>query len=723
MSGKHNFTIALMILGLSLLLTLSFFSYSSGQKYLESSAIQVQSEKVIELTHTIQISVERAETAQRGYLMTDHAPFLKAYQDAVADTKSGLKNLGELVANNPSQAKIAHDLESLVFGRLGYLQDDIYLADNGKKPEAFDRVKSGMGQQTMTWVRETFHKFLDQEAILLAGRTDRAKRDFKTASILVFTGLIASFLLLLFVTLALRGENKLRQAAEKRANDASEMKSQFLANMSHEIRTPLNGIIGMTKILSETQLDEEQKDFLTILRDSSNALLTLINQILDLSKIESGKLNLEETHFELRPLVESAKSILDYTASSKGLTLVTKIEDNVPDQYLGDPTRLRQIMLNLLNNAIKFSAEGTVQLKISRRGERDSVSELFFEVIDQGIGIDKKAQARLFKTFSQADESTTRKFGGTGLGLAITKQLVELMGGQIAVDSQPGRGSRFYFNVKMKPAKFKATKHDAANGAAHETAAAHTVLASSLAAHILVAEDNQTNQKVIGAMLKRMGCTFEFAETGYDAMQALTLGGSFDLVLMDGQMPKMDGYEATRRIRAGEAGMAHKKIPVIAVTANAIKGDVERCLAAGMDDYVAKPISQDDLQIKIQKWLLRSGRSLDPKTLQSMAKLETVDNKSLLNELIQIFNTTAPKTFKEMRGLLAKKDFDGLNRIGHAFKSTCANVGAVKMRGLAGRLETVKPTDQDDEARKLIDALELEYKNVAEELKKYVNAA
>jgi two-component system, sensor histidine kinase len=712
MRRRPNFTIVFTVLGLSLLPTLSFFSYSSGQKYLESSAVQIQSEQIISLTYKIQNSIERAETAQRGYLMTEHEPFLKDYKEAVTSTKSDLKNLRSLVANERSQAKTIQDLENLIFGRLGYLQDDIYLVDNGKKPEAFARVRSGMGQQTMTWVREMFQKFLEEEAVLLSSRTARAKSDFKTASILVFTGLLASFLFLFVVTLALRAEVKLRQSAEKRAYDTSAMKSQFLANMSHEIRTPLNGIIGMTKILSDTRLDSEQIDYLDTLRDSSNSLLTLINQILDLSKIESGKLNLEETHFELRPLVESTKSILDFSASANGLTLVISIADDVPNQYIGDPLRLRQVMLNLINNAIKFSSEGTIKLKISKRKEQDSITELFFEVSDQGIGIEKKALGRLFKNFSQADESTTRRFGGTGLGLAITKQLVELMGGQIGVESQAGRGSRFYFTLRLKIAKYQQLKVQVASTAPKS---------DFLQGHILVAEDNIANQKVVGAMLKRMGCTFEFADNGFDAIRALALG-SFDLLLMDGQMPKMDGYEATRRIRAGEAGLPRKKIPIIAVTANAIKGDLEKCLAAGMDDYVAKPISQDDLHVKIQKWLLTSGRTLDTQVLQSMAKLETPDNKSLLNELIELFNDSAPKTFKDFQGLLAKKDFTGLSHLAHTFKSTCANVGAIRMRSLAGRLEMVQPTDEVEEVRKLIDALEQEYKNVAGELKKYVAA-
>ncbi len=709
MRGNKNFTIFLTVLGLGLLLTLSFFSYISGKKYLQSSAVQIQSEQVISLTYKIQNSIERAESAQRGYLMTQHEPFLKAYREAETSAKSDLKQLRKLVVQDAGQAKIALNLESLVFARLGYLQDNIYLVDQGKHVEAFQRVKSGMGQQTMVWVRETFQEFVKQEAILLSSLTMRVKNDFSIASNLVFTGLLASFVLLSFVTVALRSEVKLRQAAETRAYDSSSMKSQFLANMSHEIRTPLNGVIGMTKVLSDTPLNSEQVGYLGTLRDAAHSLHTLINQILDISKIESGKLVLEETHFELRSLVGSTKSILDYTAKVKGLNLVIDIGSDVPDQFLGDSLRLRQILLNLLNNSIKFSSEGNVTLKISKRTEQDSVTQLFCEVTDQGIGIEKSALRRLFKNFSQADESTTRRFGGTGLGLAITKQLVELMGGEINVESQPGRGSRFYFYINLKIAKYEKREDEA------------PVQAEILQGHVLVAEDNVTNQQVVGAMLKQMGCTFEFADDGVECMRALTLG-SFDLVLMDGQMPKMDGYEATKRIRAGEAGQTHKKIPIIAVTANAIKGDLEKCLSAGMDDYVPKPISQDDLHLKIQKWLLASGRTLDMTTISAMRELQTPDNKCLLDSLIDALNSTAYKTFKDLRSHLARKDFNELSQLAHKFKSTCANVGAVRMRSLSARLEMLQGADDPREIEKLIDALEQEYKIVAQELKRYAAA-
>lgn len=713
MRQRGNIVLILTVLGLGLLLVISFFSYGSAQKYVASNAVQIQSEKIIALANRIQISIERAETAQRGYLMTLHTPFLDTYREAVDLAKADFKRLMELVSEKEAQEKIFRDLDELILARLGYLQDDIYLAENGRQAEAFERVRSGLGQQTMDQVREAFMQFMNREADLLKSRTAQANRDFKTASLMVLAGLLVAFMLLQAATMTLKGEIGRRKEAEKKAYDASEMKSQFLANMSHEIRTPLNGIIGMTRILSETNLDEEQVEFVHTIRDSSNSLLSLINQILDLSKIESGKLELEETHFELRSLIDSTTSILDFAAKGKGLDVVVNISKDVPDHFIGDPLRVRQILLNLLNNAIKFSSEGQIELRVSSRGVESSISDLLFEVIDQGIGIDKESLSRLFKNFSQGDQSTTRKFGGTGLGLSISKQLVELMGGQIAVESEPQKGSKFFFNLKLKAAKYEPQEE-----VEFEPVVPKKLL---LQGHILIAEDNVTNQRVAGAMLKKMGCAFDCAENGVEALKLLKQK-TFDLVMMDGQMPQMDGYETTKRIRSGEAGDTNRKIPILAVTANAIKGDLELCLAAGMDDYVVKPISQDDLQAKIQKWLDQAGRSINMGTLQSLRKLGESAQQDLVKELVEIFTSSAPQILKDFKIYLAKEDYDRINMLAHNFKSTCTNVGATRMRNLTARLEKVKASDDSQSIRKLLDALEQEYGVVSEELKRYVAA-
>lgn len=706
-----NYTLPVTVLGLGLTLIISFVSYFSASEYFESNSWQIHSEEVIALANKIQMSIERAEAAQHGFILTGNPTVLATYRNSIPLLESDFQELKHLVSDNPTQVAKAKALEKLVQERLARLQTNVDLIQQNKRKVALRNIKEGYGSDLMNRTRELFRDFMEAETTLLHVRTAAAQTHFAFTTRVVFGGHLLAFLLLLVVTVLLYKEVSLRRRAEARAMDASHLKSQFLANMSHEIRTPLNGIIGMTKTLEDTRLEPFQKDCLNTIRDSSNGLLSLINQILDLSKIESGKLQLEETHFELRSLIDSTLSILAPSAHEKGLPLVSSIHVEVPDMYIGDPLRIRQIILNLLNNAIKFSKEGRIEIRVQTLADQDSTTTLLFEVIDQGVGMDQKVQGRLFQSFSQGDASTTRLYGGTGLGLVISRQLIELMGGRIGIESEVGKGSRFFFQIDLKTAKYCIV----------DTPHKPTDDATALRAHVLIAEDNAINQKVASAMLSQMGCTFEFAGTGQEAIQALAKG-EFDLVLMDGQMPTMDGYEATRRIRAGESGAEQSKIPIIAVTANAIKGDVERCLEAGMDDYVSKPIVRQDLRAKIQKWLRSTGRSLDLNVISSLKELESEENPDLVGQLVQIFESTTPDLLKELMNLAEQGQFEELNRRAHHFKSTCMSVGAIRMRNLTHRLERAGPNDDIEMIRKLIEALDQEFAIVKPELKKHVAA-
>ena len=696
--------------GLALLLVISVFSYLSTERYVESSRWREHSEEVVRLTHSIQVSVERSETAQRGFLMTDQSGFLKIYKDSVDSVKDDLEKLLKTVSDNETQLLNAVELKKVVLTRFDELQKNINASLSGRKSSAIDSIKMHQGKN-MKIVRDQFKSFLEAEHRLLRERAAVAESDFWFARLMALVGILVAFFLLLMVTLFLRTESKHRRRAEERALEASALKTQFLANMSHEIRTPINGVIGMTKILSGTKLDREQSDAVSTIRDSSNSLLALINQILDISKIESGQLQLEEVHFELRSLVESTKSIVAYSANMKGIEISLTIAPDVPDLFLGDPLRIRQILLNLLNNAIKFSFNGKIELRIKKLGDLKSSLRLGFEIIDEGIGIDRPTIERLFKSFAQGDVSTTRQFGGTGLGLSISKQLVEAMGGVIGVESEVGEGSRFFFEIEVRRGKYDLKAQVESS----------VTVDPSLTGHILVAEDNLTNHKVAAAMLSKMGFTFEFANDGGKAIELLE-NRSFDLILMDGQMPVLDGYEVTRRIRRGVVGESCRKIPIIAVTANAIKGDVERCLESGMDDYVAKPISYENLLAKISHWLATKNRSLDSDILNRLKVLASDDSKSLIKDVIDMFTSSSPKAFSDLRNSLKKKDFEEFNRSAHHYKSTCMNVGATRMRNIMHRLEKTTEVDDVDATEKLIAALESEYEVVIQELERY-NAA
>ena len=704
LAGKLPFSANLLVSMFTLLLLIVSASYW-GERQTDATrdlalATKDQTLKAGEILSTLQ----DAETGQRGYLVTEDESFLEPYAAAMArldELNDELKTLRG--ATTSSGAEVLH-LKELVEQRLTLLTETVDLAKAGHRDEAIARVKTGQGKLLMDQIRAEIAIIMAARNRELHEQTDLTRKITDIVRTTEFIGLvlliITGFIVMRQTQITLASQRAAREAADA----SNRAKSSFLASMSHELRTPMTGIIGMCDLLLMGDQTSEDRQVTRILARSAQTLLSLLNDILDLSKIESGHLVLENVDFKFSTILEEAASLFGPLASQKGLVLNVDVKPAGHDIFKGDPQRLQQVLFNLIGNAIKFTERGSITVKQHQARLSTDLTSITLEVIDTGIGISDDGRARLFRDFEQEDSSTSRRFGGSGLGLSISRRLVAAMGGEIGVDSIKGQGSKFYFTVLLPHGDARAV----VTRSSKTTALAAEQL-KSMRLNVLIAEDTPAMRHLLTTMLTRGGHQVVAVEDGHEAVRAAN-ERAWDIIIMDMQMPRMDGPDAMRLIRADSPSA---KTPIIALTADAIRENHHTYLEAGANVVATKPV---DWQVLAQHIAgLVDGTKAAPAPAAAPLPVKPANEVRLLDVAlldIAVLDETRDiigdeamagivaaaleglsESVMEIEAAMRADDARQIKRIAHKIKGTAAQLGATRAQTVAESIETGTASD------------------------------
>ncbi|MFN8248524.1 MAG: ATP-binding protein [Ferruginibacter sp.] len=597
-------------------------------------------------------------------------------QNGLQDSIAGLRTKAATLDKVINEAAISTSMDSVLVFLNHQLQLSTAILNSANNTVLIDSLrKLHLSDSIYTHALELQTRLEKTLSATLVENNKVAARVSWLNKLLAFTALIA---VLILATIILRRQimqfiliRDLEQA-RKLALQSVKVKDQFLANMSHEIRTPLNALKGFSRLLSKTELNDEQREYSNIINNSSESLLHIVNDILDLSKLEAGSLQLKNRPFQLRPLLQTLKATYAASAAEKKLDFIIYVADNVPGMLVADAERLNQVLVNLVSNAIKFTNEGWVRLSIELTGTTSGSNTIKFSVQDTGIGIPFDKQVQIFERFEQLDNAFVRQQGGTGLGLAITKTLVEAMGGNIAVNSEPGKGSTFSFSVafplQAQPVKEEGSKQLQNQG----------MITDPAKKRVLIAEDNKVNQLLVSKLLEPYSLSVKYVSNGHEVISALE-NEDFDLLLMDVQMPVMDGITATKTIRSRLA----KPIPIVGMTAYVQPNEIERCYAAGMNDYVAKPINEEQFFAVLKKYIYLGSLQ----TLEARVEKRHLDtdftflydlcngNGPAVKMVLAELDKQLPVDIRSLENALSLHDRSALKSIVHHLKSTLSPLG------------------------------------------------